>query len=99
MITGGSDGMVRIWDMRTYKETHRYNTPKGTGLPTCLDLSQGGILGIGFGCHSTFWSPDATNIKVKDPYMGHVMAGCSLIETLKFYLYEDVCGIGHSKGF
>jgi U3 small nucleolar RNA-associated protein 7 len=30
--------------------------------------------------------------------MHHAMAGCSPVETLRFRPFEDVCGIGHSKG-
>jgi len=97
MVTGGADSQVRIWDLRMYKETHSYFT-KG-GVPTSLDISQRGVLGIGHGSNTTFWNPDAIRYKVKDPYMSHGLKGMGPVESVRFRPFEDVCGIGHSKGF
>jgi U3 small nucleolar RNA-associated protein 7 len=96
MVTGGADRQVRIWDLRMYKELHSYWT--AAGIPTSLDISQRGVLGVGHAGHATFWSPEALCTKMKDPYMHHAMAGCSPVETLRFRPFEDVCGIGHGKG-
>jgi len=96
MVTGGADKQVKVWDLRMYKETHSYFTP--AGVPTSIDISQRGIVGIGHAAHSTFWSPEALRTKMKDPYMHHAMPGCGPVETLKFRPFEDVCGIGHAKG-
>ena len=97
MVTGGADSHVRIWDLRMYKETHSYYTRGGP--PTDIDISQRGVLAIGHGSHATFWSPDALKAKVASPYMGHKLPGCGPVETVRFRPYEDVCGIGHQKGF
>jgi len=96
MVTGGAEGQIKVWDLRMYKETHAYYT-RG-GAPTSMDISQRGVLGIGHGTHTTFWSPDALKYKVKDPYMSHSLPGCG-VESLRFRPFEDVCGIGHAKGF
>jgi len=96
MVTGGADSQVKIWDLRMYKETHSYYTQGGA--PTSLDISQKGVLGIGHGSNTTFWGPDAIRYKVKDPYMSHRLGGKGPVETLRFRPFEDVCGIGHSKG-
>jgi len=96
MVTGGADRQIKIWDLRMYKETHSYYCQGG--VPSSLDISQKGVLGIGHGAKATFWSPDAIRYKVKDPYMNHSIAGKGPVESLKFRPFEDVCGIGHNKG-
>ena len=97
MVTGGADSKVKIWDLRMYKETHSYHT--WGGPPVSLDISQRGILGIGHGCHTSFWKSEAIKYKVKDPYMNHSVPGCGPIETIRFRPFEDICGIGHQKGY
>jgi U3 small nucleolar RNA-associated protein 7 len=96
LVTGGADRQVKIWDLRMFKEIHAYYTV--AGIPTSLDISQRGVLGIGHAGHATFWKPSALQAKEKDPYMHHEMPGCSPVETVRFRPFEDVCGIGHSKG-
>lgn len=44
MVTAGGDGLVKIWDLRTYKMKHSYFL---FTKPTCLDVSQRGILAVG----------------------------------------------------
>uniref|UniRef100_A0A7S3VGC4 BING4 C-terminal domain-containing protein n=1 Tax=Chaetoceros debilis TaxID=122233 RepID=A0A7S3VGC4_9STRA len=96
MVTGGADSQVKIWDLRMYKQTHSYFTRGGS--PTSLDISQKGVLGIGHGSQTTFWSPESLRTKVKDPYMGHSLNGKGPVESVRFRPFEDVCGLGHSKG-
>ncbi len=96
MVTGGGDRQIKVWDLRMFRETHAYYS--AAGVPTSLDISQRGILGVGHAGHATFWSADAIRQKVSDPYMHHAMPTCGPVETLRFRPYEDVCGIGHAKG-
>jgi len=96
MATGGGDSKVKIFDLRMYKEIHQYNTYGGA--PTALDISQTGILGVGHGCHTTFWKPGALKTKMKQPYMKHQLSGKGPLESLRFRPFEDVCGIGHAGG-
>lgn len=96
MATGGGDSKVKIFDLRMLKEVHAYQT--FGGAPTCLDISQTGVLGVGHGCHSTFWRPEALKTKEKEPYMKHEISGMGPLESLSFRPFEDVCGIGHQGG-
>ncbi|KAL7544416.1 hypothetical protein ACHAWF_007801 [Thalassiosira exigua] len=96
MATGGGDGKVKIFDLRTYKELHSYRTYGGA--PTALDISQTGILGVGHGCHTTFWRPEALKVRTREPYMKHQLSGKGPLESLRFRPFEDVCGIGHTGG-
>jgi U3 small nucleolar RNA-associated protein 7 len=96
MVTGGADRQIKVWDIRKFQSTHSYFVP--AGVPTSLDISQRGILGIGHATHTTFWSPEALTRKCKDPYMHHHVPSCGSVETLRFRPFEDVCAIGHGKG-
>eukprot|EP00921_Rhytidocystis_pertsovi_P014838 GHVQ01023839.1.p1 GENE.GHVQ01023839.1~~GHVQ01023839.1.p1 ORF type:complete len:531 (+),score=62.94 GHVQ01023839.1:34-1626(+) len=55
MVTAGIDGSWRIWDIRnTYdclSSTRYFGSP-----PQALDISQTGIVGLGFGCHVQLWN-------------------------------------------
>lgn len=93
MVTGGSDAQVKIWDLRMYKELHAYYS--AGGIPTSVDISQRGLLGIGHGSHATVWKDCL--VKHKEPYMHHTMPACQ-VSTLRFRPFEDVCGIGHNHG-
>lgn len=96
MATGGGDNKVNIFDLRTYKQVHSYKTYGGA--PTCVDISQTGVLGVGHGCHTTFWKPEALTVKMKEPYMKHQLSGKGPLASLCFRPFEDACCIGHTGG-
>lgn len=96
MVTGAADQRVKVWDLRNYKRCLTYHTCGG--VPSSMDFSQRGILGIGHAGQATFWSPEVVRTKLKESYMHHLMGGCSPVETLRFRPFEDVCGVGHTKG-
>ena len=95
MLTAGADSKLKIWDLRTWK--HMYTYSCHFAPPTSVDISQRGVVGIGHGVHTTFWSKQMFHTKVKEPYMAHKTS--SQVETLRFRPYEDVCGVGHGNGF
>lgn len=95
MLTAGADSKLKVWDLRTWKHLHTYSC--NYAPPTSVDISQRGIVGIGHGVHTTFWSNQMFTTKVKEPYMVHQTT--SAVETLRFRPFEDVCGVGLSDGF
>lgn len=46
MVTTGNDGLMKIWDLRTYKKLYDYWTPKQA---KSLDLSQRNLLAVSNG--------------------------------------------------
>ncbi|KAJ1916458.1 putative U3 small nucleolar RNA-associated protein 7 [Mycoemilia scoparia] len=93
MATSGLDGLLKVWDIRSYKELHSYYTPTPAHS---LDISQLGLLSVGYGPHVTIWK-DALKIKQQSPYLSHMMPSKS-ISSMKFVPYDDTLGIGHSSG-
>ncbi|KAK9477142.1 WD40-repeat-containing domain protein [Lipomyces japonicus] len=94
MATTGADSQLKIWDVRTYKEVHSYYTPTPA---TSLDISDRGLLGVGWGPHVTVWK-DAFKTKQKSPYMTHLNPG-STINDIRFCPFDDLLGLGHDEGF
>ena len=94
MVTAGADMQVKVWDARTFKPVHAYFSRNAV---SSLDISQTGVLAVGAGSSVTFWK-DALATKQKDPYMSHRLGGPST-SRVRFRPFEDVVGIGHSKGF
>ena len=93
MATSGADKTVRVWDIRTYRPLHTYNTPAPVGW---MDISQRGMLAIGYTRRVQVWK-DALGYKAKAPYLNHEVQG-GLLHSLRFRPYEDVLGIGHEGG-
>ena len=65
MVAGGNDRRVKVWDLRMFRETHSYFT--AAGVPTSLDISQRGILGIGHAGHATFGVRKPSNARYPIP--------------------------------
>jgi len=95
-VTSGLDRRVRIWDVRSYKECVGYlrNTPTPASH---ISVSQTGMVGIAFGGHVQVYK-DAFKVEQTAPYMTHLVEG-STIHGMEFAPFEDVLGLGHSKGF
>ncbi|KAI9295922.1 BING4CT-domain-containing protein [Neoconidiobolus thromboides FSU 785] len=94
MATAGRDARLKIWDLRQYKVVYEYYTPK---LATDITFSQRGVLAVGFNSHISLWK-DVTKSKQSAPYMEH-KCPTKYINDLMFCPFEDVLGVGHSKGF
>lgn len=94
MATAGRDVALKVWDVRTYKPLHQYHTPRPV---SSLDISDRGMLAAVSGPTVQIFR-DGLARRTNGPYMSHVMPSC-LGETVRFCPFEDVLGVGHSKGF
>ncbi|KAI8358499.1 WD40-repeat-containing domain protein [Choanephora cucurbitarum] len=93
MATSGTDGQLKIWDIRNYGCVQEYFTPR---IATSLSISDTGLLSVGMHTQVQVWK-DAFRAKQESPYMSHLQAG-SPIQNVQFVPFEDVLGIGHQKG-
>jgi len=94
MATSGRDGQLKLWDIRTYKPLHSYHTPRPA---TDIDISDRGMLAAVCGPSVQVFR-ECLAKRANGPYMTHLLPGCEAATT-RFCPYEDVLGIGHSKGF
>ena len=94
MATSGRDGTLKLWDIRTFKPLHEYNTPRPA---TSIDISDRGMLAAVHGPSVQVFK-DCLSQRANGPYMTHLLPSCEC-ETVRFCPYEDFLGIGHSKGF
>lgn len=94
LATSGTDGLLRTWDLRTFKMLDQYKLP-GRAV-SGLSFSQSGLLAAAAGPNLTIWK-DITRSHQKTPYMRH-MVPSSIISSVSFCPFEDVLGIGHTGG-
>ena len=94
MATSGRDGALKLWDVRTYRPLHTYSTPRPA---TSLDISDRGMLAAVHGPSVQVFR-DCLAQRANGPYMTHLLPGCEA-SSVRFCPFEDVLGIGHSKGF
>ncbi|ODV59237.1 Utp7p [Ascoidea rubescens DSM 1968] len=96
MACSGADKSLKIWDIRklsNLKEMESYYTPTPANS---LDISDTGLLSIGWGPHVTVWK-DILKTRQKSPYMNHLIPG-SQIQTVRYVPFEDILGVGHNDG-
>lgn len=88
MATSGSEGRVRLWDLRTYRCVTEFPT---LAPAKSIDFSQRGLMALGIDNRVEIFKGD-------DYYMRHELSA-GMINQVKFCPYADVCAIGHSGGF
>jgi U3 small nucleolar RNA-associated protein 7 len=94
MVTIGTEGTVKVWDLRTYQHMHTYYTK---GQPTSVDISQRGLLAVSYGPTVHVYK-DAVKTKATLPYMTHSTPGSPVVD-LHFRPFEDVLGVARVDGF
>ena len=94
MVTTGNDGLMKVWDLRTFKKVYDYWTPKQAKT---LDISQRNLLAVSNGNLAMVWKDWHLN-KQKIPYMKQELFDNGQICDLKFVPYEDFLGVGLDIG-
>jgi U3 small nucleolar RNA-associated protein 7 len=106
MLSAGQDLRLKLWDIRTFKEIHSYNTFHPA---SSISISDRGLAAIGASTSVTIWkdlfttpstasTTDAPS-KIQSPYLTWQNNHSHRIERTLFCPYEDVLGISHSRGF
>jgi WD40 repeat protein len=95
-LTIGVDNKVKIWDMRTLRTLEEYGMNYAVDS---IDVSAKGIVAIGGGTGIQFWKDLFTTSRPRGPYMKHSIGYGNIVNNVQFCPYEDVLGVGHSKGF
>ncbi|KAK2196057.1 bifunctional WD40-repeat-containing domain superfamily/WD repeat-containing protein WDR46-Utp7/WD40 repeat/WD40-YVTN repeat-like-containing domain superfamily/BING4 [Babesia duncani] len=98
MVTGGYDGFWKLWDLRNYSETLAKDFV-GHTPPSCMDVSQSGILGMSYGGRVEFYKNifSGPNSVRSNMYLSHALSS-QTISGIRFQPYEDVVAIGSSFG-
>eukprot|EP00947_MAST-08B_sp_MAST-8B-sp1_P006475 g6475.t1 len=94
LVTAGADSQLKVWDLRTYKALNDYYT---NSPATSLDISQMGLLAVGFGAHVQMWKGVLGESKAAAPYMRHSVPG-SEVTGVRFKPFDDVLGVAHREG-
>jgi U3 small nucleolar RNA-associated protein 7 len=96
MATCGADSQVKTWDVRMYKEIHSYYS----AVPAVhVDISQRGMLGVGYGGRVQIWDQALNGPKAQAPYLNHQFRRGEIVRDFAFCPYDDAVGVGHSGGF
>ena len=96
LVTMGTDGYTRIWDMRMMRVQNQIYTPHGTAI----DVSHTNHLGLSYTSRVEVWNEPFKSSPSKKPMLAHNFEKSYLHpRTVKFCPFEDVLGVGHNYGF
>lgn len=92
MVTASDN--IKVWDTRMLKVLHTYHCHRKV---SGIELSATGLLGVNYSYELELFK-DACLTRQSHPYMKHQSNGCN-IRSMKFVPFEDVLGLGLTKGF
>ena len=100
MVSAGQDMKMAVWDIRMFKEVHKYFlTQPGTSVA----ISDRGLTSVAFGTRCSVWrglfdKSREDQEKIQRPYMAWGGEGQHL-ERVRWCPFEDILGVSHDKGF
>lgn len=95
-LTLGGDHKMKVWDTRTLRSLEEYAI---TYSFHTLDISSSGLVAMGGGTQVQIWRGMFGTQKPSAPYMKFGLGYGNIAEQVKFCPFEDVLGVGHSRGF
>lgn len=95
-VTLGVDSKFKIWDLRTLRPLESYSANYSVDS---MDISAKGIVAIGGGTGVHLWRDLFTKDRARGPFLKHSIGYGNIVNKLQYCPFEDVLGIGHSRGF
>lgn len=95
-ITLGGDHKLKVWDTRTLRSLEEYSIAYTF---TTLDISSSGLVALGGGTNIQIWRGLFSAEKPTSPYMKFGLGYGNIAQCARFAPFEDVLGVGHSRGF
>jgi U3 small nucleolar RNA-associated protein 7 len=94
--TLGGDHKLKLWDCRMLRTLEEFAV---TYCFDTIDISSKGLLAMGGGTNIQIWKNMFTGSKPSAPVMKFGLGYGNIASQVKFCPFEDVLGVGHSKGF
>jgi U3 small nucleolar RNA-associated protein 7 len=95
-VTLGGDHKMKVWDCRTMRALEEFAV---TYTFDTVDVSSSGLVALGGGTNIQIWKDMFTAAKPSAPYLKFGLGYGNIAHHVKFCPFEDVLGIGHSRGF
>ncbi|CCW68284.1 unnamed protein product [Phytomonas sp. Hart1] len=95
-LTLGGDHKLKVWDCRTLRALEEYAITYDFHT---MDISAKGLVALGGGTNIQIWRDMFTSKKPNAPYMKFGLGYGKIAHHVKFCPFEDVLGVGHTKGF
>lgn len=94
--TLGGDHKLKLWDCRMLRTLEDFAV---TYCFDTIDISSKGLVAMGGGTNIQIWKNMFTGSKPSAPVMKFGLGYGNIASQVKFCPFEDVLGVGHSKGF
>ncbi|KEG11070.1 U3 small nucleolar RNA-associated protein 7 [Trypanosoma grayi] len=95
-VTLGGDHKFKVWDCRTLRALEEYAV---TYTFNSIDIASSGLVALGGGTNVQIWKGIFSTAKPTAPYMKFGLGYGNIAQQLRFCPFEDVLGVGHSRGF
>ncbi|ORC89230.1 U3 small nucleolar RNA-associated protein 7 [Trypanosoma theileri] len=95
-LTLGGDHKFKVWDCRTLRPLEEYAVSYTFNT---IDISSSGLVAMGGGTNIQVWKGIFSSSKPNAPYMKFGLGYGNIAQQVRFCPFEDVLGVGHSRGF